>query len=68
MLDGDSASATQLLTDYLLIHRRERSDPEWSLRNTTAADDAWQLYYAQRGVPQFTDIGRSKREQNEKVV
>jgi hypothetical protein len=45
-LDGDSASASRLLRDYLSIHRRERSLPEWSLRRATAADDAWHAYYS----------------------
>jgi len=44
ILDGDSAGASQLLSDYLLLHRRERFLPDWSLRHTTAADDAWQGY------------------------
>jgi hypothetical protein len=50
MLAGDSDSATQLLREYLCIHRRERTLPEWSLRHTTAADDAW-LHYDAKNEP-----------------
>lgn len=50
MLDGETALATQLLEDYLCVHRRERSLPEWSLRDTTAADSAWQAYHARSGA------------------
>jgi hypothetical protein len=47
ILEGDATAANQLLRDFLLVHRRERSIPEWSLRHATAADDAW-LEYRER--------------------
>jgi DNA-binding SARP family transcriptional activator/tetratricopeptide (TPR) repeat protein len=50
-LNGDVASASELLTDYLLVKRRGRSTPEWSLRHATAADEAWRKYYSRPGAP-----------------
>jgi len=44
VLDGKTASASEFLHDYLLRYRRERTDPSWSLRNSTAADEAWKDY------------------------
>jgi tetratricopeptide (TPR) repeat protein/DNA-binding SARP family transcriptional activator len=46
VLDGDCSGASRLLRDYLMIYRRERSLPAWSLRHATAADEAWQEYDA----------------------
>jgi hypothetical protein len=50
-LDGDSKSASLLLSEYLSMHRREQSLPEWSLRNAAAADDAWHAYYSRARAP-----------------
>ena len=52
VLDGEAALAAQMLRDYLFRYRRENTLPEWSLRNTTAADDAWPEYYAR--LPRVT--------------
>jgi DNA-binding SARP family transcriptional activator len=41
ILSGDAMAASELLAEYLTEHRRERSVPDWSLRHTTAADEAW---------------------------
>ncbi|MEO8620710.1 MAG: hypothetical protein ABI625_06580 [bacterium] len=41
ILAGDTGSASALLAEYLTFHRREQSVADWSLRHTTAADDAW---------------------------
>jgi DNA-binding SARP family transcriptional activator/tetratricopeptide (TPR) repeat protein len=38
---GRAREASQLLHEYLTVHRRERGTPEWSLRRTTARDPAW---------------------------
>lgn len=54
MLNGETHEASKLLSDYLTIHRRERSQPEWSLRNTTAADDAWLSYAPSRAKTAFS--------------
>jgi hypothetical protein len=39
--EGRTREASQLLSDYLNVHRRERGLPEWSLRQTTSTDPAW---------------------------
>ena len=44
VLAGNGDGASELLLDYLTHHRRERSQPDWSLRHTTAADDAWNVH------------------------
>ena len=54
VLSGRERKASALLTDYLSKHRRETFAPEWSLRQTTAADEAW--IGAQRPDPE--DINR----------
>ena len=41
VLSKDETGASKILSDYLLQYRRERSLPDWSLRHTTAADEAW---------------------------
>ncbi|MEP6729283.1 MAG: AAA family ATPase [bacterium] len=41
IITGNATGASRLLRDYLANHRRERGRPDWSLRHTTAADDAW---------------------------
>ena len=38
----DVRAASDLLHDYLTLYRRENSQPDWSLRSVTAADEAWQ--------------------------
>jgi hypothetical protein len=40
---GRADRASAMLTDYLLVRRRELVHPESSLRSTTAHDKAWQL-------------------------
>ena len=42
IIAGDASGASHLLSDYLRS-RREKASPEWSLRHTTAADEAWLL-------------------------
>lgn len=44
VLAGDPGGASKLLVEYLTHHRREQSTPDWSLRHTSAADDAWNAY------------------------
>jgi hypothetical protein len=41
IIDGRSLEASELLRTYLTEHRREGLPIEWSLRATTAADEAW---------------------------
>ena len=41
VLAGREEAASLLLRDYLSLHRRETSKPEWQLQHTTAADPAW---------------------------
>jgi DNA-binding SARP family transcriptional activator len=41
VLQGDPASASQLLGDYLDVYRKESAGPEWLIRHTTAADSVW---------------------------
>jgi hypothetical protein len=41
VLAGRTAEASQLLLNYLTKYRREGYPVEWSLRSTTAADEAW---------------------------
>jgi hypothetical protein len=42
-VQGHSAAAHSLLSDYLTNQRRERGSVEWSLRNTTSSDSAWNI-------------------------
>lgn len=44
VLEGDVEGASDLLFEYLTEHRREQSKADWSLRHTTAADDAWRTF------------------------
>jgi DNA-binding SARP family transcriptional activator len=41
VLSNDTIGASILLTEYLSVHRRESSAPDWSLTHATAADEAW---------------------------
>ena len=41
VLSKDEIGASNILAEYLLQHRRERSLPDWSLRHATSADEAW---------------------------
>jgi tetratricopeptide (TPR) repeat protein len=45
--DGNSEEASRILRDYLTVHRRERTPPEWNLRRTTRQDPAWALAVTQ---------------------
>ena len=50
-LNGDCDNASHLLRDYLCVHRRERSLPDWWLNLATAPDSAWEIYYSRTGAP-----------------
>ena len=49
IMSGDVPGASGLLHDYLTLHRREISEPDWSLRFVTGADDAWQRLGRHKG-------------------
>ncbi len=52
VIAGRTSAASLLLLDYLTKYRREEHSVEWSLRSTTAADDAW------RAISQAEPTGR----------
>jgi hypothetical protein len=45
MRDGRPDEASRILSDYLTVYRREKTPPEWNLRQTTCQDPAWGTYH-----------------------